>query len=87
MSKKNLTTIQKLIDDKVIMVESSDDENTTYSPPAKVKLYYKGEKVINVDVYADDEPMIITMQGRDHFGEYGIKSVKTKVDVEVYKRS
>lgn len=63
-----------------------------YEPAKKTKIDYLNpdegffETLISIDLYEGGDLMAITVQGREHLGEFEIKSDTTVIEVNVYTK-
>lgn len=62
-----------------------EPEYVSYEPADNVSLHLHGEEVNNIDLHEGGDIYVITIQGREHVGEFEYKS-NDNLPIEVYTR-
>jgi len=77
--------VRDMIKQNLIVVEEEYEDYTSYTVSDKNVIKYNDELVLNVDVNSNGSVWVITMQGREHIGEYGFEDVDD-IPVEIFTK-
>lgn len=78
--------IKDAIENGTLILMHLSEEHNSYEPAYDVGIYYSDEKVTKVNMFHNGTAYVITIQGREHIGEYYFAANEIDhVELEVYE--